>query len=283
MLQLTKSLAVAGLWLVAGTCFAQVVTPPPVNPPQAGTALRGKVLRVEGQDRIVVQTSDDKEVILMSTPTTRYIINGKAARFADIRNGANVNIMYNLKDNRHIASSVQVGEGTVGTTPATDRAFRGRIVSVDAPKHQIVAKSQDGKEVTLYVEKNGRFLRNGQAMNFADLKVGMIVEAQYTERDSHWWVDEVIVVTDNAGNGQPAGDGTQVQGVVVRIVGQNQVIVRTTDNKEVTVDLAPQTVYTFDNQPGQLRDIQQGQEIRVQYNTRERRNIAARIFGNRRK
>jgi len=253
----------------------------------AGTTLQGKVVRVEGQDRIIVKTSDNKEVILMSNPNTRYVIDGRTGRFTDLRTGVNLRATYNLDGTRYIVSSVQVGDApAVVAQPQpggiNERKFRGRIVKVDAATNQIVAKSQEGNEVTLYVQKNGRFMRNGQAITLANLQVGTVIETQYVERDNHWWVEEVIVVTDNAGADQAATD-TQIQGTVVRIVGQNQVIIRTKDNKEFTIDLVPQTVYTFDNQPGQFRDIQPGQDIRVQYNTRERRSIASRIFGIRRK
>jgi len=298
MTRLLHTLAVAGgVWLAASTGFSQAPDPQPNpnqnpnqnNNAQAGTSLRGKVIRVEGQDRIIVQTTDNKEVTLMSTPTTRYVIDGKDARFADIRNGVNVQATYNMQGDRYMVSSFQVGDArdtnanaNQGQGGINERKFRGRIVKIDAANNQIVAKSQDGKEVTLFIQQNGRFLRNGQAVKLAELQAGTVIEAQYLERDNHWWVDEVTVVTESTGGNQPAAEGTQVQGVVVRIVGQNQVIVRTSDNKEVTIDLAPQTTYMFDNQPGQLRDIQPGQDIRVQYNTVERRTIASRIFGNRR-
>jgi len=298
MTRLLHTLAVAGAMLTASSGFGQAPDPqanPNQNPnqnnnAQAGTSLRGKVVRVEGQDRIIVQTNDNKEVTLMASPTTRYVVDGKVARFSDIRNGVNVNATYNMQGDRYMVSSFQVGDApdttnaNQGQGGINERKFRGRIVKIDAANNQIVAKSQDGKEVTLFVQQNGRFLRNGQAVRMADLQVGAVIEAQYLERDNHWWVDEVVLVTENTGNNQqPATEGTQVQGVVVRIVGQNQVIVRTSDNKEVTIDLNPQTSYMFDNQPGQLRDIQPGQDVRVQYNTVERRSIASRIFGNRRK
>jgi len=299
MSRLIHNAAAAGLWFVASSGFGQTPDPQPNpnnqnqnqnqnqnNNAQAGTSLQGKVIRVDGQDRIVVQTADNKEVILMSTPTTQYIINGRAGQFGDVRNGVNVRATYNMQDNRYMVSSFQVGDApdaaNVNQGGVNDRRFRGRIAKIDAANNQIVAKSQDGKEVTLFVQQNGRFLRNGQAVKIAELQVGTVIEAQYVERDNHWWVEEVTVVTESTGANQPATDGTQVEGTVVRIVGQNQVIVRTKDNKELTIDLAPQTTYMFDNQPGQFRDIQPGQDVRVQYNTVERRTIASRIFGNRR-
>lgn len=283
MARLIPTLAVAAAIFTANTGYGQVADPNQTNPTApAGTSLRGKVIRVDGQDRIVVRTSDNKEVILIANPTTRYVVDGRAGGFTDLRDGVAVRATYDLQDNRYIVSSFQVGDEAAANQPNTinERKFRGRVVRVNAANNQIVAKTQDGNEVTLFLQKNGRFMRNGQAVTLAAVTVGTIIEAQYTERDSHWWVEEVTLVTDND---QPAADSTQIQGTVVRIVGQNQVVIRTKDNKEMTIDLVPQTVYSFDNQPGQFRDIQPGQDVRVQYNTRERRTIASRIFGNRRK
>jgi len=257
---------------------------PPGGAAVAGTTVQGRVVRMDGQDRIVVLTNDNKEVVLIANPTTRYTVNGKVGRFSDLRVGTSVRADYIVEGNRYVVNSFQVGDApaAVVTEPGgiNERKFRGRVVRVDAANNQIVAKSQDGKEVTLFLQKNARFMRNGQAMRMADIQVGTIVEAQYLERDNHWWVDEVILVTDNSTDA--AAEGTHVQGTVVRIVGNNQVIIRTSDNKEVTIDLAPQTVYTYDNQPGRLVDVQPGQDVRVQYNTQNRRSIASRIFGNRR-
>jgi translation initiation factor IF-1 len=260
---------------------------PGINPPAVGTNLRGTVVRVEGQDRIVVKTTDNREIILVSNPTTRYIVAGKAARFTDLRTGATISAAYTVDNGRYIVSSVQVGEA-VAVAPQqppagiNERRFRGRVVSVNATTNQIVAKSEDGTQVTLFVQKTGRFLRNGQPIRMADLQVGAIVEAQYIEQGGHWWVDEVTIITDNAAQEPLPAGTTQVQGVVVRVIGQNQVVIKTTDNKELIVDLTPQTVYTFNNQAGQFRDIQAGQDLRIQYTTRDRRPIASRIFGNRR-
>jgi hypothetical protein len=283
MSRLIPTLTAAGVFLAASTAFSQGQDPK-TNPNQATveTTLRGKVVRVEGQDRIVVRTSDNRDVILIANPTTRYVINGKAGKFADVRTGVEFRANYNLQNNQYIVSSIQTGEGLDVVQPGgiNERKFRGRVVRIDAANNQIVAKSQDGKEVTLYVQKTGRFMRNGQAVRMADIQVGTIIEAQYLERDNHWWVDEVILVTDAT---DPAAQGTQIQATVVRVVGTNQVIVRTSDNKEVTIELVPQTVYTLDNnQPGQLRDVQAGQNVRILYDVRDRRSIASRIFGIRR-
>jgi hypothetical protein len=306
MFRSMQRLAATGVFLATGAVLAQQPqqTPPqapPQTPPQVQqvTTLRGQVVRVEGQDKIILRTTDNRNVTLIANPKTTYVIDGKTARFSDLRNGVNLNAVYTLNNNQYLVSSIQVGNapnpavqpGQPGTAQINERRFRGKIVSVNAATNQIVAKSADGNQLTLMVQKNGRFLRNGQALRFADLQVGTLIETQYVERDGYMWVEEVTVVTDQTPPAvqppatqppQQQAQDTTIQGTVVRIVGTNQVIIRTSDNKEMTIDLVPQTVYTFNDQPGRLTDFQTGQDVRIIYNVRDRRPIAARLFGTRR-
>ena len=61
---------------------------------------------------------------------------------------------------------------------------------------------------------------------------------------------------------------------MVRIVGKDQVVIRTGDNKEVTVYVEPQTKYVINEQPPRFADFQPGADIRVQYVERDRRPLA---------
>jgi len=79
MSRLISTLAVTSVFLANSLGFGQATNPaqnqnqnPNHNNNQAttGTTVRGKVLRVEGQDRIIVQTPDNKEVILIPSATT---------------------------------------------------------------------------------------------------------------------------------------------------------------------------------------------------------------------
>jgi len=363
------TLAVAGVVLSSAGAWSQ--SPPATRTEaQSAPSLRGKIIRVEGQNRVVVQMTDNKEVILISSPTTRYLIAGRAGRFSDLRPGVDVRATYILENNQYVVSAVDVGDGDsspgglvesrfrgkiltvnaagnelVVQAPNGDRVtfyaqknaqftrngrpvsfgdlivgtpieadfvmrdgkrvvstvaivteppvipgailagkFRGKIVAVNGAGNQFVVRTPDDNLVTIHVQKTARFLRDGQAVRVVDVAIGAVIETDFVERDGRRWVEEVIIVPDNAGlPTPPVADANEVQGVVVRVVGQNQVIIRTNDNKEVTVELAPQTVYTFNNQPVQLSDIQAGQDLRIVYDTRDRRSIASRIFVVRRK
>ncbi len=283
MKRLIFSLAVGAVTLLVGTLSAQVVQ---VQPGAAST-LRGKIVRTEGNNRVVVRTVDNKEVILTSSPTTKYVVNGKAGAFADLRTGTSIDVGYVVQGGNYIANSFQVAETTAAppdNNTTNRKIFRGRVVRVNEPNNQVIVVGPDNKEVVLYVQKNGRFMRNGQPIKLTELQVNTPIETYYVDRDNQYWVEEISVVTQSTGTEPaPPAEGSLVEGVVVRVVGQNQVVIRTADKKEVIIELAPQTVYLQDNQPYKLQDIQTGQELRVQYNVRDRRSIANRIFVNRRK
>ena len=68
---------------------------------------------MEAPDQFIVRTTDNKEVILYTNPETRYTIEGKAGRYADLRVGTEINSAYTVRDNRNWVSTVTVGPVTV--------------------------------------------------------------------------------------------------------------------------------------------------------------------------
>jgi len=275
MNRFVKALALVALGSVAAVGYAQNQDPNP-NPNVKAIALRGRFLRTEGTDRIVVRTADNKEVILWSTPTTRYVVNRKVVRVNDLREGADLNATYVTRDNRYYVSNIQVGEGAAAADANT--AFRGRVTAKTA--ETITVKSETGKEMVFNTNAQSQYKLGTKAITVNDIKVGAIVEVRFVERDSHTWVQELIINDVSTGNTDQPGE--EMKGVVVRVIGQNQIVVRTADNKEVIVDVVPQTVYKFNDQPARLADFPAGSDVRVQYNVLDRRPVARGIFGLRR-
>ena len=266
--------AVAGVFALALPVYAQVKE----VPRSQDLVMRGKIVKVESPDRFVVRTSDNKEVILYTSPETRYVIKGKAARYSDLRVGAEIQAPYVVREERHVVSAVTVGAAT--DTPRASEAVRvsGRIVRVQAPEH-VVIRTADNREITLIAGPKSRYVLDGKAGRFSDLRVGLEVNAEYLDRDSKMYVETITV--GPVATTEPAPE-TTVQGTVVRVVGQDQVIVKTTENKEFTVYVVPQTKYVFDDQAGRFTDIRTGNDIRVVYDVRDRRNVARSILGLRR-
>lgn len=181
---------------------------------------------------------------------------------------------------RYLVNQVQIGaNGTAATPNENDRRFRGRVTKI-VNKEQFVVKSQVGKEVTFYTQPQAQIMIDGKSGRVEDLKVGSEVEVVYVERNDQWWVESVMVTPATANNTAPAAN--EVHGTILRIVGNDQVIVKTTDGKEVTVYVVPTTTYSLDNQPGRLTDLQPGTTVRVQTETRDRGLFGRSFLGLRR-
>jgi hypothetical protein len=271
--RLTLALSIVALGWLAAPSHAQNPNPVGVK----SVAVKGRFVRVEGNDRFIIRSTDNKDVILWTTPTTRYVVNGKVVRLADLTPGADLNATYVTRENRYYVDAVQVGD--VAAAPADSATvFRGRVTAKTA--ETIIVKNQTGKEMVFKVNNQATFKQGTKAVALNDIKVGATVEVRFVERDSHAWVQELII--DDVSAGAADEPGEEVKGVIVRFVGQNQVIVKTTDNKEVTVDLVPQTVYKFNDQPARIADFPAGADVRIMYNVRDRRPIARSILGIRR-
>jgi len=166
----------------------------------------------------------------------------------------------------------QIGQGT---------QVQGRIISAD--QNTVVLQTKDGRRVTLNSNDATRYWMNNQAGKFSDLRVGTDITAYYTTEGDRFFAN-----TFTNGNVQavpvPGGQaqGTLVTGQVVRVVGRDQVVVRTSDGKEVIVFVSPDTAYMFNNQPSQFTELRPGTDINVYYDVRDGRHLARRILWGRR-
>ena len=252
--------------------------------------VRGKIVRLEGTDRFVIRTSDNKDVILYASPTTRYTIEGKAGRYADLRVGTEITGVYTTRNDRFMVTTVTVGPVAApppqaappATTPPQQAGngtmIRAKLLRVQG-KDQVIVRTDAGKEYTLFVGPTARFVINGKAGQLVDLRPGADVTVIFTERDNRHWIETVTVGDATA---VEPGEGTTVTGTVLRVVGEDQVVVRTTDNKEVVVYVVPQTKYIVNEQPARFTDFRTGSDVRIVYDVRERRNMARSIIGIRR-
>lgn len=71
------------------------------------TIVEGKILRT-GQDQFVVQTRDNREVIVYTNPETRFLLNNNPAAFNDLRAGTGVNVNFRMDGKRHIGNSITI-------------------------------------------------------------------------------------------------------------------------------------------------------------------------------
>jgi hypothetical protein len=273
----------------ASALHAQQAQQPPqqVDPPQVQTqtlTVRGPIVRVEN-DHFVVRGANNKEVILYQSPQTRFVVNGKAGAFRDLRVGTEINAGYVRRGERLIVNTVTVGavaEPPQVVEPAPrveideDKMVRGRIVRMEMPD-RVVIRTAAAKEITVHTTPQTRITMGGRVAQFADLRVGTEVTVDFVIRDGRHMANAIVA----GGATAEAVRAETVQGVVIR-VANDMVVVRTGENKEVIVHIDPKTRYVFDERPGRITDVRTGADVRIEYDVRDRRPIARIVSGIRR-
>ena len=78
--------------------------------------------------------------------------------------------------------------------------------------------------------------------------------------------------------GPAPAEATAVEGQIVRVIGQDRVVIRTADGKEVIVYVGPQTTYQLGPQPVTFTDLRPGTPIGVNSDVRDHRFQARRFF-----
>jgi len=146
----------------------------------------------------------------------------------------------------------------------------GKIVRV-VDKDQIIVRNVQDKEVTVYVTPQTTYQITEKGGAFTDLRPDTNVAVYYDSRDNRYIATRVV--------------GLQMaEGEIVRVVGKDQVIIRTPEKKEITVYVSPQTIYELRPQGGGvITDLQPGSNVNVYYNIQDRQPRAFRIFLPRRK
>jgi hypothetical protein len=241
---------------------------PPAQP--TGTTVRGFVVRVDPASNLfIMRTGEGKEVTLFSGQRSTFRFNDRTVRLQDLREGMPVTAVYAPAGDRFVVSSVMLSaaqEAREGqAAPAAGEAVRGRIVGAHAEPPHLVIRSEDGKEVILYLDgrQDATFryeMRGGKRMLTA-LSTGQPAAA-----------------APSTGTAVPRA--TELTGTGVRVAGSdNPFIVRTEDGREVTVYADPKAVYEFDGRAAQFSDLRSGVGVSITYDVRDRRHYARRIIG----
>jgi hypothetical protein len=159
---------------------------------QKGTKIQGHVVRVQGTDRFVVRTADKREVILHVNPQTRFLLNERMARFEDLREGVPITAMFDVMDDRNLASSVIISPGeAVEEVPAAE-VVEGTIVRVIEPDNQIIIRTARGKEVVLVAGPKATFTLDERTVRLADFRPGTAVRVQFDVRNQKNMVRSVV-------------------------------------------------------------------------------------------
>ena len=148
--------------------------------------------------------------------------------------------------------------------PQRVTVVEGKIVRTD--KDMVVIKDVNNKEVTVYTTPQTTYQITEKGGAFTDLRPDTMIAIYYDNRDNRMMATRVV--------------GLQMaEGEIVRVVGKDQVIIRTPDKKEITVYVSPQTIYQLNQQgTGAFTDLTPGSNVNLYYNTQDRQMRAFRFF-----
>jgi len=131
--------------MVAQDAAAQQNPPAQPNVQAQGTLIEGKVIKMVGQDQVMIRTADGKDVLVNVTPQTKYMLTAKGGAFTDLKPDAVIGVQYTPQNELNTATQIVVLQ-----------QVEGQIVRV-VGKDQIVIRTADGKEVTVYVSPETRY------------------------------------------------------------------------------------------------------------------------------
>jgi translation initiation factor IF-1 len=249
---------------------------------QQARELQGKVVR-RGADQFVVQTSANKQITFYTSPQTKYLMNDRVVQFTDLRVGSNITAAYTLDRDRYIATNVTLvaaepaipvrpGRAVEVAPPAESALMHGRVVRI-VGKDQVVIRTADNKEVIVFVGPETVYQLTREGGQLSDLRADTDIGVYYDKRHERPMARQVFGVS---------AEGAVVQGTIARVVGTDQIVVKTSDGKEVMVYVDPKTAYQLNNQPIPITELRPGYPVGVYYETLARRPTARRIYGWRR-
>ena len=140
-----------------------------------GRRIQGRVVRLQGQDRVVVRTADKREVILHTNTQTKFLRNNRAVRFADVREGAEIDALFEVTGDQNLASSVTISSAEAQAADVVE----GTVVRVVEADNQIIVRTASDKEVIVVVDERTKFTFNDRSARLIDFRSGTPVRVQF--------------------------------------------------------------------------------------------------------
>ena len=216
----------------------------------ADAAARLKVRTIEGTvdsvdataKTVTISSGKDAKVTVKATSDTKIQLGDRAGALADVAVGSQVTVRYN--PDTMAAASIAV---------KTRAQAEGRVQSIDAVKNQIVFALNNGATLTLNLSAQTQIKLNGKDATVADIKVNMIVVADYDIR------------TMNA-IGIKANTLAQVSGVIgsVDLLG-GSITVQTRDSKAFKIGVPAATQIKIQGLKSGLAALKSGATVAVTY------------------
>jgi hypothetical protein len=176
-------------------------------------------------------------------------------------------------------------QGTSGTAQTNVRGtgteLRGKVIR--SANGEIVVRGSDNREMTFRTNPQTRYFSGGRASRFDDVRVGSDINLWYDGSGNNYVVNTLdLIPAAGATSTTTTTTNNVYEGQVVRVVGNDQVLLRLADGKEITVYVGPQTTYRFNDQPATFNQFQAGVPVEVNYVLQNGRPYARGILGRRR-
>jgi len=178
------------VWVAAALALATLTAQCGAAQARKGTRIRGRVVRVRGSDQFVVRTADNREVILHANPRTKFLLENRAARFTDLREGVEIDALYDVAGEQNLTSAVTI----VPAAGAVPEVVEGTIVRVVERDNQLVVRTAAGKEVIVFADPRTTFTVNDRAARLVDFRPGTAVRVKVHMKDRKAFARSVVTV-----------------------------------------------------------------------------------------
>jgi hypothetical protein len=155
----------------------------PARETPKGTRIKGHIVRVQGPDRFVVRTADKREVILHTHPETRFLLNDRVVRFTDLREGAEIDAVFDVVEERNLVNSVTITSAEAIEEFPAPKIIEGTIVRMLEADNQFVVRTMTGEEVVVVAEERTAFTIDDRPVRLVDFRPGAVVRVNCDVRN----------------------------------------------------------------------------------------------------
>jgi hypothetical protein len=181
----------AGLVLAAAfslTAFtAAALAQQPQREESKGVKVRGHVVALE-KGHFVLRNADNKELTLLVTDRTRFFLDKRTVRFADLHLDASIEATYDQINGQNSAYLV-----TILPKVAPGQFVEGEVIRVVEPESHFIVRVKGGQEVIVFADPRTVFTLDDQPVRLVDLRSGMIVKAKVNLRDKRHHAQTVVI------------------------------------------------------------------------------------------
>ena len=156
--------------------------------------VRGVITKIDlDKKEVLVETRGLRQrgefVLVFLTADTEIRLGLKAGQTADLATGRRVNVQFDLRDGKRLASRITVnglGEATPDATPAAPadpNSVRGTLRRIDFTEREIVIIRTGDREETFPVPEDVVVTKDQKAIRFDDLKEGQQIVVKFEMQD----------------------------------------------------------------------------------------------------